>query len=163
MLSGGIKYQEVDRFRKKLGAQHRKADAESAMRDSLELIVSIAKMKYLTGGNPLNVQTGRLRASVKRSEPAWNGAMLRGSVGTDVFYGRVHEFGAQTPGHAVRPVRARVLAWRGAPYGAHGQGTGLWHFAKKVVMKPKPWLGPSIDDAGPRILAIFRAMNVPLK
>jgi len=127
-----------------------------ALADCLLLIKGRSQTKYLRGGHPLNVRTGRLIQSLT-SEWTRHGNTLVGSVGTDVFYGRVHEFGAQTPGHIVKPVSPGVkhLKFRLGPYGAHGKGTGPWVSVKSVRMMPKPWLKPAVDDMTPRALKIL--------
>jgi phage gpG-like protein len=82
----------------------------------------------VTGGNPLNVRTGRLRRSL-----GWE---FRGSetvaVGTNVEYGPVHEFGA-----TITPRSASALRF---------QVNGQWVTTQKVRIPKRPWLGPALLD-----------------
>lgn len=141
---------------------------EAAMVSSLHMIVTRAQTKYLTSG-PLHTRTGRLRASVKHSLKK-QGDRFIGTVGTDVFYGRVWEWGAQTPGHIVKPVNINpktgrvfdTLRFRLGPAGAHGEGTGPWTLPKQVKMAPKPWLAPAVKDMSPKIRKLLARVSKDL-
>ena len=65
--------------------------------------------KLLLTGQPLNVRSGRLRASVqsevKESEEGWDLALRAGGGARDVRYARIHELGG-----VIRPVNAKFLA-----------------------------------------------------
>lgn len=75
-----------DRMQGKAGDPLRQAVHRGLLR------VERATKGRLTGGNPLHVRTGRLRASIL-VDTKRIGKTVRGEVGTDVFYGKVHEFG----------------------------------------------------------------------
>lgn len=64
----------------------------TAMGTGLEKIIATSQKKYLTGGTPLNVQSGVLRSSLTYLVQI-AGKIIRGIVGTDIWYGRVHELG----------------------------------------------------------------------
>ena len=84
--------------------ERRDYDIMTAVRDATELVVSHAKQHKLRTGKPLYERNSRLISSVKTDRVRKAGNTFRGGVGTNVFYGRVLEFGAQTPGHiALRP------------------------------------------------------------
>ena len=164
MIRGDLKLEELNAFVAKMRWKAdvgRKEDVASAMHDSFNSIIGKAQEKYLTSG-PLHRRTGRLASSLKARIVSATDKKIVGSVGTNVFYGRVWEFGAQTPGHIVRPVRAKMLAWKGGAPGAHGVGTGGWVFARQVKLAPKPWLDPSVKDRTAYILDRFAKANLNL-
>lgn len=81
---------QVSRNLQKLGDDASEALFNALRRVTLEL-AGYVKEKKLTG-QVLNVVTGRLRNSITpevRKQPA----LLQGTVGTRVFYGRIHELG----------------------------------------------------------------------
>jgi hypothetical protein len=172
-----IKWDEVDQFVAvfKKAKKGRMADIVQGMRDSM-LLLDSETQKHLRGGNPLFRGTGKLASHVKGSPvkviSKGDGKEYQAEFGVigdrttkgPGFYGRVLEWGAQTPGHIVKPKKpGGFLVFRsrwkmkkmkgsaiglGGGYGVaraikHGQGTGHLIFAKKVKMSPKPWLTPS--------------------
>ena len=65
-------------------------------------------------GQALKVVTGRLRRSINMRVDD-SGNSIIGSVGTNVKYAAIHEYGGVIPAHAVEPKSARALAfmWNG--------------------------------------------------
>lgn len=85
-----------DRMAGKMGDPLRKAVAYGLSR------VIAPTRRRLTGGNPLHVRTGRLRASIL-VDTERKGKKVRGTIGTDVWYAAIHEFGGRDErGHRVR-------------------------------------------------------------
>ena len=111
----------------------------TAMRKAVLLVVRGAKKK-LTGGNPLNVRSGRLRSSVVSEVRKKGRAEIEGEVGTDVFYGEVHERGMV--------IKAKNKAMR---FFYKGQ----WRTKTSVRIPKREWLRPSMEQARPRIFDLF--------
>lgn len=115
-------------------------------REFLSRRLSEVMAKYNTEGQMLAVRTGRLRSSIY-AKVEGEGLNLTGRVGTNVWYGRVHEYGAE-----IRPRRARVLHFR--------LPTGEEVFTRRVVIPARPWLRPSFETWKPKIVyAIERAIQ----
>jgi phage gpG-like protein len=134
-----------------------------------------AVKQHLQRGNPLFVRTKQLMSSVATLVDA---ARLRVRVGTNLVYGPVMEYGAtirpKNPGGVlVFPVA--VGYGRGARLTTPMKQAGKWHyrvgpkgqkhtisgaiewvFAKKVVIPPRPWLGPALRDERDAIVEQFR-------
>ena len=72
-----------DRMQGKAGDPLRQAVHRGLLR------VEKAGKGRLTGGNPLHVRSGRLRASILVDTKRL-GSKVYGEVGTDVFYGAIH-------------------------------------------------------------------------
>jgi phage gpG-like protein len=111
----------------------------------LGLVIVGQAQRNLRGGNPLNVVTARL----------WNSVFHRVEreflfVGTNVFYGRIHETGKTRSGETeIRPkikkrlyIPLRRSARRYAPGLEYGRDYVL---AKKAKIKKRPWLLPAIE------------------
>jgi len=156
----GVDHKDLTSFAKGLLSQKletRTHRGYAVLKRVLWAIARRSQTRYLTGGTPLNVQTGRLRSSVRVGRIRREPGKIVGTVGTNVFYGRVWEFGASTPGHIVRPVNidprtGKVfthLRFRLGPYGSHGEGMGPWVSVKEVKLAPKPWLAPAVEDTRP--------------
>lgn len=100
-----------------------------------ESIKNRAQTKYLAGRPGLNVVTGRLSSSINY-EVSGEGDSLTLRVGTNVVYGKVHEYGM-----TIRPTSGKFLSWVGPG--------GKRVFARQVVIPPRPWLRPSIEEEMP--------------
>jgi phage gpG-like protein len=89
-----------------------KQGAERAMRESLEMVSSVARSKYLSGPYPTYLQprTGRHRASLRRGDKdnifsvASQGTTVTGVLGTKAVGARIHELGG-----VIRPTRGQYL------------------------------------------------------
>jgi hypothetical protein len=87
--------------------------AEGAMTESLELVSRISRGDYLSGPFPHRLQprTGRLRASLRRGDKdniftvQRRGTTIQGTLGTNVVYARIHEFGG-----VIKPTKGQYLA-----------------------------------------------------
>ena len=109
----------------------------------------------VTGGNPLFVQTGRLRSSithrVERQEPDW-----LGRLGSNVEYAAIHELGGTIPAHVVVPVKARALRFVVG---------GTVVFAKlaripAIQMPERPYLRPAAQTAIDRYLERLASIDL---
>jgi phage gpG-like protein len=91
-------------------------------RENQFTIGHIARTK-LSGRSPktLGVISSRLRGSVRATSARVAGQRVTSSIGTNVKYAAVHEFGAEP--YTIRPKNGKVLAW--------GNATGI-HFAREV-------------------------------
>ena len=189
-MEAKIKTKELNAFVQKFAKdkETRGNQIIKAMTDSLELIRTIAITEHLTGGTPIWRRTGTLIGNVRYTDITRRGNVYSAKVGVPGtpgskgpgFYGRVLEFGAQTPGHIVRPKRAKYLKFRapwgvtssavnflGLPrvsrYGSHGEAVGMWVTTKQVVMKPKPWLKSSLDKSIPEIQRLMACAGLVLR
>lgn len=94
-------------------------------------LVQRAAKKNLTGGNPLNVQTNRLRGSVQ-VKPKGSGKRAEATVGTIVKYGALHEFGATI-----------TSTW------------GRGHTPRQITIPARPWLNPALESNRKKIVKII--------
>lgn len=69
----------------------------------------------------LAVRSGRLRGSVRATKPVVNGTSISSSIGTNVKYAAVHEFGAAP--FTIRPKNKKALRFSVG---------GAFHYAKSV-------------------------------
>ena len=106
--------------------------------------------RRLTSGNPLNVNTGRLRESIVKKIVA--GKFPYGVIGSNVIYARIHELGGE-----IRPVRAPYLYFNigGTRKGGKIAG-GSWVRTKLVRMPKRPYMAPTFEENVPKILRIFK-------
>jgi hypothetical protein len=81
--------------------------AANSLRDSAKKLISIQGPPRSLPGEPPHIDTGRLIASVQAIGPAEQGDVIFATVGTDVFYGRLLEFGTRRV--AARPWLVRSL------------------------------------------------------
>jgi phage gpG-like protein len=90
---------------------------QPVMKENMFIAERDSKINYLSGPRPhiLGVISGRLRNSIK-TRTRRHGNVLEGSIGTNVKYGPIHEFG-----------------------GSAGRN-------RKVMIPPRPFLRPSIED-----------------
>jgi len=190
MIDVDIKTKELDALviGLKRNAAERSMKVEKALGDSLKITERFIQT-HLRGGNPLHVQSGALKSSIA-SEIRKMGKTYHGRVGAigpgsgvargPGFYGRVLEFGAQTPGNIIKPKPSNkrgLLAWRskygfvkskkaGPLFGGYRlrrtKNKGHWIFAKQVHMPPKPWLAPSLEEARPHIFRILKKASVAI-
>ena len=104
---------------------------ERAMWKCVYMVQRTAKRK-VTGGNPLNVRSEVLRASILPEVKKIHGNEYEGRVGTNVIYGKIHEYGA-----TIRAKTGEYMTWPGA--------TG-WVKAREVRIPARPWLNPSLEE-----------------
>jgi phage gpG-like protein len=118
------------------------------------LIAQRAQTKYLTGGTPLFVQTGRLRASV-HYQTKQEGPIITSKVGTDVFYGKIHENGGvfQVQRSARGAYTRRVFKKYTTKAGKNVKKKIGENLISGGTVKPytltfkrRPWLEPAVVD-----------------
>jgi phage gpG-like protein len=87
-----------------------------AMKLQTALTISHIQSDYLSfpKGQPpvdigLRVQSGRLRQSLHAFAPEVSGQNVSNSIGDNVVYARIHEFGGRTSAHDIRPKTAKAL------------------------------------------------------
>lgn len=104
---------------------------------------------HATGGNPLNVQTGRLINSITHEVERDAGGWL-GSVGSNVVYAAIQEYGGVTRPHWIDPKRpGGVLAFE--KDGATVFARSVWHPGSNLP--PRPYIRPGIEEAVPAFVA----------
>lgn len=104
-----------------------RAGIKQGLIDSMFWAEAEAKKSFGREGN-LKSRTGRLRASIR------SGLIndSTGFVGTDVIYGPIHETGG-----VIRPVRSNWLRF---------QIDGQWKTVKQVIIPPRPFIGPAVEN-----------------
>jgi len=95
----------------------------AAMNDENQYIVGSIQENKLSesGSTTLAVRSNRLRKSVRATKPVINGTSISSSIGTNVKYAAVHEFG--TGPFTIRPKNKKALRFSVG---------GAFHFAKQV-------------------------------
>jgi len=76
----------------------------------------LTRSKEKLTGEVLQVRSGRLRRSINMRMEGTGGDQVSGTVGTNVLYAAIHEFGGTIPGHPLEAVNAKAL--RFMPKGA---------------------------------------------
>lgn len=106
--------------------------------------------RRLTGGNPLNVRTNRLRSSFVKK--IVGGKNPYGNIGSNVIYARILNDGGD-----IRPVRAPYLHFNigGSRKGGKIAG-GKWIRTKHVRIPKHPYIEPTFTESVPKILRIFK-------
>jgi len=97
-----------------------------------------AKLRFNTPGN-LRVRTGHLRRSIGSGAEG-----NTGWVGTNVSYGEVNELGA-----TIRPKKGKYLKF---------QIMGQWKTVKEVVIPPRPFIRPAVEENTERLGDIIMRM-----
>jgi len=93
------------------------------MRFQNQLTVGHIVATKLTNSGPafLNARTSRLRGSVRASVPSISGSTVESTIGTNVRYAAVHEYGCGP--YTIRARTAKALRW--------GNASGV-HFSRTV-------------------------------
>jgi len=127
---------------KRAPAQMRRA-LIPAMTECMALAERTAKKDYLSGPGPRKLQrrSGRLRGSITH-RVTLSGDRVRGELGTNVIYARIHELGG-----VIRPKTAKYLKF---------QIDGQWRSVKQVIMPARPFLRPAFEDNLNRFRDIFQ-------
>jgi len=118
-----------------------------AMDRAVALVARAAKLNLT--GRFLKVRTGRLRSSLTFAS-SLRGNTVLGTVGTNVFYGAIHEFG--TGPFDIFPRTAKALRWKSG---------GKWFFAKHVRhpgVRAKYWLRTAGEESLPKITEGFNIL-----
>ena len=109
---------------------------DAIQRAALDLMAYVKGQKLT--GQVLNVRTGRLRRSITQRVETEAGGKIVGLVGTNVKYGRVHEFGFK--GAQKVKAHTRKLGGKRVPVRAH---------SRQVDIPKRPFLGPSLNEKMP--------------
>ncbi|NTV02430.1 MAG: HK97 gp10 family phage protein [Chlorobiaceae bacterium] len=115
---------------------------KAVMRVSLKLV---SRVKEKLSGEVLNVRTGRLRRSI-HAEYEFGPTQAIAVVGTNVEYGRIHEFGG-----VIRPKTKKALRF---------QIDGRWIVTKMVRMPERSFLRSSMRELAPGIREEIRRAAV---
>ena len=118
---------DLARVEKKL----RGAAALKAVTSGGEQIMNFAKINTHTAFG--HHQSGLLANSFT-VEAKMAGKGAEATIAPHTPYTRIQELGG-----TIEPVHAKRLAWR-------DPDTGKWCFAKKVTLKPRPYLRPAVED-----------------
>jgi phage gpG-like protein len=109
---------------------------DAIQRAALDLMAFVKGQKLT--GQVLNVRTGRLRRSITQRVETEASGTIAGLVGTNVKYGRVHEFGFK--GRVPVKAHTRKLGGKRVPVRAH---------SRQVDIPKRPFLGPSLNEKMP--------------
>lgn len=118
-----------------------------ALESSAAEVERRAKINVLSDLNNTGLSDGTLAGSI---EHRTDRAALSATVGTEVIYGSVHEYGA-------------VIEAKNAPYLVFKTADEQWHSVKSVTIPARPWLQPALDSSEGFIqaqvdAAVMRAM-----
>lgn len=119
------------------------AKAKKQERRSMQktlIILQNSVKRNLAGGHPLNVRSGRLRRAIGR-EIIERGSHIKGTVGSNVIYDPVHEYGAI--------IRAKTSA--GMRFVIDGQ----WITAHEVTIPKREHYAPAFTSNRERINQLF--------
>lgn len=140
----------------KMAAMPQKLSAamDKAMGRALNVIYRKA-VNHLTGGNPLHVQTGRLRQSIATFQKISDHS---GGIGTNVEYAAAHEYGfmgeIQVPAHAQR---ARQMFGPRKSKGGGGRIVQVRSYSRQMNLPERPYLRPALAESQTEIVEIFRS------
>ena len=126
---------------------------KQAMQKSLVTLLRLVKEDYLSG-RALHVRTGRLRRSV-HSDLQEGPSGLVGLVGTNVNYGKFHEYGTETVRARLAKLKAgarQQLLFGGGVRGALAQAKAT---AGSGEFSPHAFLRPALKKLEPEIRQNF--------
>ncbi len=87
-----------------------RAIADAIDKTNEETVGYIQKEKLSSrGSHTLGVRSGRLRRSIRPSKAAISGSSIVASIGSNVVYAGIHEFGGRTAPHEIRPRKGKAL------------------------------------------------------
>ncbi len=134
---------------------------KQAMHDATIKIEGKA-ISNVTGGNPLFVSDGHLRAAI-HSVVKQSGSITVGTVGIPphVSYGRVHELGEPAVIYPKKGKYLRFTVGRGMSSGARRK-KGNWVTVTSVRVKKRPWLYPAKKASMPFIRKRFARITQDL-
>jgi len=69
----------------------------------------------LRGPTTLGVVTNRLRSSIRASKARWSGTEIESSIGSNLVYAGIHEFGGTTKPHIIEAKPGHALAFGVSP------------------------------------------------
>lgn len=134
MLKIDLKINPADLAQLKKAPGRMRAALMPAMQKCMLAAERSAKLEHLSGPRPgrLDRRSGRLRNSISTSA-AMSGDTVRGAIGSNVVYARIHELGGE-----IRPKTAKALR-----FSIPGAG---WRTVKKVSIPARPFLRPALED-----------------
>jgi phage gpG-like protein len=143
----------LEQFRRKLERFARKQPriAHNAVKAGAEMVRTEAVTKHLSGpkmshgaGSKKNAtlqpDSGRLRNSVS-TRVQRSGGRIRGTVGTNLKYAAIHEFGG-----TIRPKTKKYLKFKAG---------GRWYSANQVTIPERPYLRPSLEKKRKAVLNLI--------
>lgn len=129
-----------------------KAVQQSVQRGALDLVAHIKENKL--NGQVLKVRTGRLRGSINAKFENGSG-VFKASVGTNLKYARIHEYGFQGAVAVKAHQRMMKVAW-GKPVKAPHKIDVRAHVIN-MKMKARPFMQPALNEKRDGILGGIRA------
>lgn len=133
---------------KGLGGETRKEIVKSLWRVTLRLQREVKEGKL--SGQVLHVRTGTLRRSI-HAVVEDKGHAVYGKVGTNVVYGKIHEFGFSGPMQVKEHLRLIKQAW-GRPLKTPVQAMVKGH-TRNVNLPERSFLRSALMEMGPEIRA----------
>lgn len=132
----------------------------SVKTEALNLLRYVKENKL--SGQVLQVRTGRLRRSMTAKFEGQGTGTIRAIVGTNLKYGRAWELGFKGDVKVKAFQRMQKMAF-GQPM-KNPRMVEVKSFTRKMDMKARPFLGPSLEDNKQRILDNIReALSKALK
>jgi phage gpG-like protein len=145
LVGGEAIVARVDAMRSRFDAELRKGVARAA------LLVQVQIVKAKLQGQVLNVQTGRLQRSINASPVQVDGSTLFATVGTNVSYGKLWEYGFS------RKVGAGA---RGGPHGLSALALATYQAKHPAGVKQyaaRSFLRSALQEMQPKIRDEFAA------
>ena len=105
---------------------------------SISLMQLVSDVKINLTGKYLNVRTGLLRNSTF-SKTSFGTNEIKGTVGTNAWYGKLWHNGWTRPDLTILPTKKKALFWKGAahPYRSVNQ--------KAKTFEPRPYLTDALE------------------
>ena len=120
---------------------------------SISLMQLVSDVKINLTGKYLNVRTGLLRNSTF-SKTSFTTNEIKGTVGTNAWYGKLWHNGWTRPDLTILPTKKKALFWKGAahPYRSVNQ--------KAKTFEPRPYLTDALEARKDEIVQrILRAVE----
>lgn len=116
---------------------------------SISIMQLVSDVKLNLTGKYLNVRTGLLRNSTF-SRTSFSTNQIKGTVGTNAWYGKLWHNGWTRPDLTILPTKKKALFWKGAAYPVSRVNQ------KARTFEPRPYLTDALearkDDITQRIL-----------
>jgi phage gpG-like protein len=103
------------------------------------------RLSPLSGKQALHVRSNRLRSSINRNAAVISGDQITSSIGSNVRYAAIHEYGGQTAPHAIRVRSAKSLAFRFG--GKLTFRRSVRHPGSKIPARP--YIRPTLEERAP--------------
>ena len=145
---------DVDKLMKKLDEKQRDAAIRQSLWNSIRFLQGWIMNNRLSGPRPafLGVVTDRLRSSITVTKPEKIGNNYQATVGTNVIYARIHEYGGIINMPAMtRAVAIHEYKRRGIKFVKAGSKrmTGTLTYDTKaytINMPARPFMRPAVED-----------------